>query len=54
MTRLAANWPGYGWEANAGYATPAHRAALGRLGPTPHHRDGFGTVRRLRIVAVEG
>ncbi len=47
MTRLAANWPGYGWEANAGYPTPSHRAALRRLGPTPHHRAGFGTVRRI-------
>ncbi|MBW4093762.1 MAG: ribonuclease HII [Proteobacteria bacterium] len=54
MTRLAANWPGYGWEANAGYATAGHRAALGRLGPTPHHRAAFGTVRRLRIAAAEG
>ncbi|MGC8477291.1 MAG: ribonuclease HII [Acetobacteraceae bacterium] len=47
MARLAARWPGYGWEANAGYGTAAHRAALARLGATPHHRAGFGTVRRL-------
>jgi ribonuclease HII len=47
MARLAARCPGYGWEENAGYATEFHRAALRRLGPTPHHRAGFGTVRRL-------
>jgi len=47
MARLAARWPGYGWEANAGYGTEAHLAALRRLGPCPHHRVGFGTVRRL-------
>ena len=47
MTRLAAIWPGYGWEVNAGYATALHRVALQRLGPTPHHRAGFGTVRRI-------
>ena len=47
MARLAARYPGYGWEANAGYGTAAHRAALHRLGPTVHHRAGFGTVRRL-------
>jgi ribonuclease HII len=47
MTRLAARWPGYGWESNAGYATVAHRAALRRLGATRHHRAGFGTVRHL-------
>jgi ribonuclease HII len=47
MTRLAARHPGYGWDENAGYATEAHRAALRLLGPTPHHRPGFGTVRQL-------
>jgi ribonuclease HII len=49
MLRLAARWPGYGWEQNAGYATAAHRAALARLGPTAHHRAGFGTVRQLSL-----
>ena len=49
MTRLALRFPGYGWEDNAGYATAAHRAALRRLGPTPHHRAGFGTVRQLGL-----
>jgi ribonuclease HII len=52
MARLAARWPGYGWEANAGYGTAAHRAALARLGATPHHRAGFGTVRR--VIAASG
>lgn len=49
MTRLSARFPGYGWEENAGYATPAHREALRRLGPTPHHRPAFGTVRQLAL-----
>ena len=49
MTRLAVRWPGYGWETNAGYATAPHRAALGRLGPTRHHRETFGTVAQLRL-----
>jgi ribonuclease HII len=47
MARLAVRCPGYGWEANAGYATEAHRMALLRLGPTHHHRLGFRTVRLL-------
>ena len=51
MTRLAAVHPGYGWEANAGYPTAPHRAALVRLGPTRHHRLGFGAVRRLALAA---
>lgn len=41
MARLAAVYPGYGWERNAGYGTAEHRDALARLGPTPHHRRGF-------------
>jgi ribonuclease HII len=49
MARLAVRFPGYGWETNAGYATTLHRAALGRLGVTPHHREAFGTVAQLRL-----
>ena len=49
MTRLASRWPGYGWETNAGYATPFHREALLRLGPCRHHRPSFGTVRQLAL-----
>lgn len=44
MARLDARWPGYGFAAHQGYPTAAHRAALLRLGPTPHHRRGFGPV----------
>ena len=51
MTRLAAVHPGYGWESNAGYPTAWHRAALAQLGPTRHHRVGFGAVRRLALAA---
>ena len=49
MARLAARFPGYGWEANAGYATLRHREALLRLGPTRHHREAFGSVAQLRL-----
>jgi ribonuclease HII len=45
MTRLALRYPGYGWETNMGYGTVEHRAALLRLGPTPHHRLSFGGVQ---------
>ena len=47
MARLHARHPHYGWHENAGYGTAAHRAALLRHGPTPHHRAAFGTVRLL-------
>ncbi len=47
MARLARRYPGFGWERNAGYGTPEHRAALMRLGVTPHHRRSFAPVARL-------
>ena len=47
MARLALRHPHYGWDANAGYGTAHHRAALREYGATRHHRAGFGTVRRL-------
>ncbi len=45
MARLAARYPGYGWERNKGYGTPEHLDALARLGPTPHHRRSFAPVQ---------
>lgn len=33
--------PGYGLARNMGYGSAAHRAALGRLGPTRLHRRSF-------------
>lgn len=45
MAALAALHPEYGWESNAGYATPAHRRALSLHGPTAHHRRSFAPVR---------
>lgn len=41
MCKLAAEFPGYGWEKNMGYPTAAHYAALKRLGATPYHRLTF-------------
>jgi ribonuclease HII len=52
MARLGVRFPGYGWDANAGYGTAFHRAALLRLGPTPHHRRDFGTVRLMAAAAT--
>ncbi|MCM1476165.1 MAG: ribonuclease HII [Muribaculaceae bacterium] len=41
MRKLAGEFPDYGWEKNMGYPTSAHKDALRRLGPTPHHRRTF-------------
>ncbi|HEX7348237.1 MAG TPA: ribonuclease HII [Rhodanobacteraceae bacterium] len=40
-----ARWPGYGFAQHKGYPTPAHYAALQRLGPCPEHRRSFAPVR---------
>lgn len=49
MAALAAVYPGYGWEDNAGYGTRAHRAALDRLGPSPQHRRSFRPIANMLI-----
>ncbi len=53
MARLGARHPGYGFERHAGYPTAAHREALRRLGPCPHHRRGFAPVRAVTEEAGE-
>jgi ribonuclease HII len=47
MAKLAETYPGYGWETNRGYGSEEHRAAIERLGPTPHHRMSFSPLSRL-------
>ena len=47
MQELADRHPGYGFEIHKGYPTPAHLAALERLGPCPEHRRSFAPVARL-------
>lgn len=49
MADLAAQFPGYGWESNAGYGTAQHLEALRRLGPTPHHRASFAPVAQMSL-----
>lgn len=40
----------YGWQANKGYGTPEHLAALREHGPTPLHRRSFAPVSQLTLV----
>jgi ribonuclease HII len=46
MGKLAARYPGYGWERNQGYATREHRAAIREMGLTPFHRRSFLALQR--------
>lgn len=43
MSKLACEFPVYGFEIHKGYATKAHRAAIVLHGPCSHHRLGFKT-----------
>jgi ribonuclease HII len=54
MTALDARWPAYGFATNAGYPTPAHRAALATHGACPHHRAGFAPVDEARAPGRAG
>ena len=50
--RLETLYPGYGFAQHKGYPTPAHLAALDRLGPCPEHRRSFGPVAQLSLFAA--
>lgn len=47
MRGLDLMWPGYHLAQHKGYAVPAHRAALERLGASPAHRHSFRPVRAV-------
>ena len=47
MWDLAQQFPGYGWESNAGYPSKSHKEALRNLGVTPHHRRSFKPVHNI-------
>ncbi|WHZ18282.1 MAG: Ribonuclease HII [Rhodanobacteraceae bacterium] len=45
LVEYETRWPGYGFAQHKGYPSPAHLAALQRLGPCPEHRRSFAPVR---------
>ncbi|MGO4906761.1 ribonuclease HII [Pseudorhodobacter sp. W20_MBD10_FR17] len=47
MVGLAQQFPGYGWDRNAGYPTKEHQLALLNLGVTAHHRRSFKPVHNI-------
>lgn len=54
MVELDGVHPGYGFATHKGYPTPAHLAALERLGPCPAHRRSFAPVKRLLATDLFG
>jgi ribonuclease HII len=49
MELLAARYPEYRWEQNAGYGTPDHLRGLTARGISPHHRRSFCRVSQLSL-----
>ncbi|MFF7637919.1 ribonuclease HII [Kitasatospora sp. NPDC008050] len=47
MAELAPECPQFGFEDNAGYPSPVHRAALEEFGPTEHHRLSWSYLDAL-------
>ncbi len=47
MIELDAKHPGYGFASHKGYSTPAHFAAMEKLGVIPDHRRSFAPVRKV-------
>ena len=45
MADYAEQYPGYGFEKNAGYGTKAHLLGLEKQGPCPIHRKTFAPVK---------
>ncbi len=47
MRSMDQDQPQYGLASHKGYATPEHRAALERHGPSPQHRKSFAPVAKF-------
>ena len=47
MANLSLEYPGYGWEKNAGYGTKIHQLGLLNNGVTPHHRRSFKPIHNM-------
>ena len=45
MRNLAARYPEYGWDKNAGYPTPSHLQAIEKYGINECYRKSFGPIK---------
>ena len=45
MKELSKQYPGYGFEKNAGYGTKEHIEAIKKLGITPEHRKSYKPIK---------
>lgn len=49
MRELDTRYPGYEFAQHKGYGTPAHLAALDRLGPCAEHRRSFMPMKQMQL-----
>lgn len=47
MEKMALQYPGYGFEKNAGYGTKAHIEGLKKFGVTPEHRRSYAPIKEF-------
>lgn len=47
MEKMAIDYPGYGFEKNAGYGTKAHIEGLKKFGITPEHRKSYAPIKEF-------
>lgn len=52
MTRLALEWPLYGFERHVGYGTEEHMEAIDRHGPCRWHRYSFSPIAQPDLFAA--
>ena len=50
---LALEFPGYDWEKNMGYGTPAHIRGIRELGLTPLHRKNFKQAQQQLSLVLD-
>jgi ribonuclease HII len=48
MTELAAEYPEYGWDKNAGYPTKSHLQAIKKHGINKHYRRSYRPIKELK------
>lgn len=49
MEDLHQKFPMYQFHHNAGYGTPEHLTAIGKFGPTEHHRKSFEPIKSMLL-----
>lgn len=54
IRNLAEQYPGYDWENNMGYATPAHLKGIRERGLTPLHRKNFKQAHQQLLLPFNG